>query len=125
MKTRFFDEGVCGIPQFAIVGVLNAENTKEKGGQPIQLDVPIPEGFRVLRGYTVTSADLAGPTKVSCGIPDDDDFYYKDAPVTAGKGIGGNWALTEPPSRYFTATVDNAITAGKIEFIISVVRLEV
>lgn len=126
MLTKLFDEGICGVAQYAIIGVLD-ENTKEN--EEIVFKNAIPKGFRLVHGFTNPSADLEGGGKINVGCPGNDTYYVNQLELATykGKGCGGEYPynLREVPSADVTAKIDTKITAGKVELAVEIVKLEV
>lgn len=127
MYSKLFDEGVCGVAQYVIIGVID-ENTKD-AANGVTFKNAIPDGFRLVHGYTLPSKDLEGSTKIDVGYPGNDTYYVNQLTLAdyKEKGAGGEFAynLRKVPSTDVTAKVDTAVTKGKIELAVEIVKLEV
>lgn len=128
MYTKLFDEGVCGVAQYVIIGEISAENLTE-AQKGITYKNAIPKGFRLIHGYTLPSTDFAGAdAKIDVGYPGDDTYYVNQLKLEdyKAKGAGGEYPynLREVPSADVTAKVTGNITAGKVELAVEIVKLE-
>lgn len=127
MYSKLYNEGLCGVAQLVIIGAIDKDTKDATTG--VTFKNAIPKGFRLVHGFTLPSEDLEGGGKIDVGYPEKDTYYVNQLELSTykGKGTGGEYAynLREVPNPDITAKVSEAITAGKVELAIEIVKLEV
>lgn len=125
MKASFFEPGACGLMTTGYIGTFDKESHKDSQTTGVTFKNALPVGTRMVYLVAICSDDMAGAKTVTAGDGATENIYANAHAVTKGKGGAAHPDLPLIKTGDITIKVDTAVSAGKIDFYATVVRLEV
>lgn len=124
MTVDFYDLANCGLTS---VGTIAHFDKNVKAAEtPIEIKTAIPKGTRLKKFITISSDDMEGPSSVGIGIHGTDPKEYGTATITQGQIVDTE---VEGYKKVLGKTVcfklDSDVTAGTVDVLAEVIRLEV
>lgn len=123
MKASFFEPGACGLMTTGYIGTFDKETQNQTEG--VTFKGVLPVGARMVYLVAICSDDMGGATTITAGDGAKADIYANKHAVAKGKGGAAHPDLPLIKNGDITIKAEAQVSAGKIDFYATVIRLEV
>lgn len=123
MKASFFEPGACGLMTTGYIGTFDKETQNQTEG--VTFKGVLPVGARMVCLVAICSDDMEGATTITAGDGAKADIYANKHAVAKGKGGAAHPDLPLIKNGDITIKAEAQVSAGKIDFYATVIRLEV